>query len=277
MYKTIVVHLDCGKRRSERLHLAISIAEEFGAYLIGAFALAPIHTQSYAEAEAAPIIKSLEQRQRADAEHQAAREFRQTVGSRVAGSEWRLLRGDPVTGLAELAYYADLVVVGQHDTHKHLSDGVPDHFADDVVMAAGKPVLIVPYAGHFPSIGRRSFIAWKPTREASRAVWGALPLLQRSDAVEVGCFEDESRASSDGDVERLQLARYLEFHGIEAKVTMTPVSIDAGYAILSRAAEFGADSITMGAYGHSRVREAVFGGATRTVLDHMTVPVIMAH
>ena len=277
MYKTVVVHLDCGKRRSERLHLAISIAEQFSAYLIGAFALDPVRTQTYAEAEAAPILASLEQKQRAEAAQQAAREFRQAVESRVPASEWRSLRGDPVVGLTELAYYADLLVIGQHDPDSYLSDGVPDHFADDVVMAAGKPVLVVPYAGHFPAIGRRSFIAWKRTREASRAISGALPLLKRSEAVEVGCFEDMSRASSDGDVDRLQLARYLEFHGIDAKVTMTPVEIDFGSAILSRAADFGADSIVMGAYSHSRVRERVFGGATRTVLESMTMPVIMAH
>jgi nucleotide-binding universal stress UspA family protein len=103
-------------------------------------------------------------------------------------------------------------------------------------------------------------------------------MLKRSEKVEVVSFESGKSALPTDEVAREDMARYLERHAVKAKVSRTGLGeLNAGDAILSRAADLGADSIVMGAYGHSRVRERVLGGATRTVLDHMTVPVLMSH
>jgi nucleotide-binding universal stress UspA family protein len=156
---------------------------------------------------------------------------------------------------------------------------VPSDFVSDVVLAAGKPVLIVPYVGHFDQVGKRSFVAWNATREAARALTDALPMLERADGVEVAWF-DPGRGTSDGIQERARAdtAHYLEQHGIRAHVARHPAAgLDVGDLILSRAADAAADSIVMGAYGHSRLRERILGGATRNVLKSMTVPVLMSH
>jgi nucleotide-binding universal stress UspA family protein len=276
-YRTIVVHLDCGMRRAERVGLSVTLAEQFDAYVIGVFALDIMRIPSYAEAEAAPILVAIERKKRVEAEQQAEREFREIVGSRIK-SEWRTFTGEPVAAVAFAARCADVVLIGQFDPDHYEADCVPRYFMQDVVLAAGKPVLIVPYAGHYAHVGKRSMVAWKPTREASRAVWDALPILQRSDAVKVVTFERGKTVLPNEESARSDMARYLERHAVNATVTTSAAyKIGVGEAILSSAADFGADSIVMGAYGHSRLRERVLGGATRTILDSMTIPVLMSH
>jgi nucleotide-binding universal stress UspA family protein len=277
-YKTIIVHLDCGPRRAERLRLGVAIAEAFDAHLIGLFALDVMRIPSYADAEAAPIIVELERKRRAEMAAEAESEFRDKLGARAVKSEWRVLTGEPVAAVVFTARCADLLLIGQLDPDNYEADCVPRYFMEDVVLAAGKPVLVVPFAGHFARVGKRSMVAWKPVREASRAVSDALPMLRRADAVEVVSFERGKTASLDEEIARQDMARYMDRHTVNAKVSKTVLeALEVGEAILSRAADFGADSIVMGAYGHSRLRERVLGGATRTVLDSMTVPVLMSH
>lgn len=278
-YKTILVHLDCGPRRSERLALSIKIAEAFDAHLIGVFALEVMRIPAYAEAEAAPIMVTLEKKKRDEAAQQAEQEFRAAVRVRAVSNEWRVLPGEPVIAVTFTARCADLVVIGQLDPERYAdTDCVPRYFTEDVVLEAGKPVLVVPYAGHFDHVGTRSMVAWKPTREASRAVRDTLSMLKRSDAAEVVSFERGKSPLPADEIARRDMARYLERHGVNAKVVGAAVDkLAVGEAILSRAADFGADSIVMGAYGHSRLRERVLGGATRTLLDSMTMPVFMSH
>jgi nucleotide-binding universal stress UspA family protein len=149
----------------------------------------------------------------------------------------------------------------------------------DVVLDAGKPVLIVPYLGHFDHVGKKPLVAWNAAREAALAVFESLPVLQRADSVDVVSFErrrDEERQPDE--FEREAMSRYLGRHGVKASVKRDVVpDSNVGDLILSRAADAGADAIVMGAYGHSRLRERVLGGATRRVLESMTVPVMMSH
>lgn len=111
------------------------------------------------------------------------------VANRVANAEWRTLAGDPVDAVTFCARCADLVVIGQLDPETCEADCVPTYFVQDVVLGAGKPVLIVPFAGHFGQVGGRAMVAWNASREASRAVRDALPLLKRSEAVELVSFD----------------------------------------------------------------------------------------
>jgi nucleotide-binding universal stress UspA family protein len=277
-YKTIIVHLDCGARRTERLRLAILLADAFDAHLIGVFALDVMRIPSYAMAEAGPVVLDIERKRREEAEAHAVREFRDATALRADNSEWRTFTGEPVAAVAFSARCADLLVIGQLDPNTYETDCIPAYFTEDVLLSAGKPVLVVPYAGRFDTFGRRPLVAWKPVREASRAVWDALPVLKRADTVEVASFERGKVASANDEVARNDMARYMQRHGINGRISRTPIeTLKVGEAILSRAADLGADSIVMGAYGHSRLRERVLGGATRIVLDSMTVPVLMSH
>jgi len=121
-------------------------------------------------------------------------------------------------------------------------------------------------------------IAWDAGVEAARAVRDALPLLRRADTVEVAVFDPERGRREHGEQPGADVALYLARHGVKVSVArQSGADFEVGAQILSRAADTGADLIVMGAYGHSRVRELVLGGVTRTILESMTVPVLMSH
>ncbi len=137
---------------------------------------------------------------------------------------------------------------------------------------------MVPYAGSFPSVGKRVLIAWDGTREATRAAHDALPLIAAAEAVTV-----VSVAGRESDLEQQhpsldRIVRHLERHGL---VVRKEEDVQAGLPVcdllLSLASDIEADLIVAGAYHHSRLREAVLGGVSRELLDHMTVPVLMSH
>ena len=197
-YRTIIVHIDCGKRRAERLRLSAAIAEVFDAHLVGVFAVDIMRIPAYALPETAPIVMDTEAKRRAEAASEAEHEFRDVAGRRASKAEWRAFTGDPVAAVALNARCADLVVIGQFDPNSYETDCVPPYFTEDLVLSAGKPVLIVPYAGHFAQVGERPMVAWNGAREASRAVWDALPMLKRSDKVEVVSFESGKSAKVAG-------------------------------------------------------------------------------
>jgi nucleotide-binding universal stress UspA family protein len=152
---------------------------------------------------------------------------------------------------------------------------VPKDFVESVILESGKPTLVVPYAGHYPSVGHNVLIAWKPTRECAHAVAAAVPLMERAVRVHVVSWGVDTFLPAET---TFGVVRYLRWHGIEATAQRyEDVPDDLGEILLSRAADEAADLLVMGCYGHSRIRELVMGGATRVVLKSMTVPVLMAH
>jgi nucleotide-binding universal stress UspA family protein len=137
-------------------------------------------------------------------------------------------------------------------------------------------VLVVPRYGTFDTVGERVLVAWNGSREATRAVHDALPILKLATKVTVLSIDPE-RDTGDR-IPSADIALHLARHGVAAEGTSTVgLDISVGDLLLSRAADLGADLIVMGAYGHSRMRELVLGGATRHILQHMTVPVLMSH
>jgi len=184
-------------------------------------------------------------------------------------TEWRDIHS--LRQLPTHARYADLTIMGQTD------DGAHDHVTE-MVMTVGRPVMVIPRRGSFPSIGRRPLIAWNASREATRAVFDALPLLRRADRVTVLTLDADSGAGGEDRVPGADIGLTLARHMVPVEVVhSTRGEIDAGNALLSRAADCGADLIVMGAFGHSPLHERVLGGATRHILQHMTVPVLISH
>jgi nucleotide-binding universal stress UspA family protein len=136
-------------------------------------------------------------------------------------------------------------------------------------------VLAVPYAYERKPVGRRILVAWNGSREAARAVGDAMPLLERAEHVQVAVFRPDA---GPGELPGADLAAHLARHGARANVTRHEASdIDVGNLLLSTAFDAQADLIVMGAWGHSRLAELVLGGVTRTILESMTVPVLMSH
>lgn len=275
-YKTILVHFDHRPRSTERLGLAFGLAQEFEAHLVGLFAAGGPRLPSYAEAEGGPVLRDLLEHRHKEVLRESERRFRE-VAKRYGGerSEWRVSHSDPAAAMRLSARYADLVVAGQPEEQ---DEGDLRGLADELVFSVGRPVLFVPYAGRFPALGKRVLVAWDAGREAARAVTDALPLLRRAESVEVCAFEPERGRRDHGEQPGADVGLFLARHRIKVTVArQSGARYDIGSQILSRAADIGADLIVMGAYGHARVREMVLGGATRTLLEAMTVPVLMSH
>ena len=221
---------------------------------------------------AAPVASVPSEGERADTVEER---FREELQLRGLDGEWLILDHTDLTKLIELAEAADLAILGQHTGDN--SDGVTWLRPDNVVTAVGRPVLVVPYAGTFALVGTRVLIAWDGTREAN-ALHDALPLIGNAEAVtvmHVGTHEaDLDRARP-----RLErVVRHLQRHGVKAQPEETLCGdITISDVLLSRTADLGADMIVAGAYHHSQLREALLGGVSRDLLDHMTVPVLMSH
>jgi nucleotide-binding universal stress UspA family protein len=276
-YKTILVHLDVGARTGARLDLACRLAGRFDAHLVGVHALTEIRLPGYAAVMTGQSDQLAEFQAHAAAELRERSEalFRKRVeAAGLAKTEYRASRADALAAVPLHARYADLVVAGQPDARD--ASGVEPDFVERLLLAAGRPVLVVPYAGSFGDAGKRVLVAWNASREATRALTDSIPLLREAEAVHVIAFDPA--AAPHGEVPGADIGLYLARHGIKVTVSQqTAPDVDVGNQLLSRAADIAADLIVMGAWGHSRLQELVMGGVTQTILRSMTVPVLMSH
>ena len=276
-YKTIVVLIDRAWR-VEQLEVAFALAADMDAHLVGLYAVRTPGIPSFALAEAASVAVKLQELQRADraAREDAARKAFEAAAkhSGHAKHEWRVTRADALMAVAQSARYADLIIAAQPQP-KADEAGNPPESHSTLALVAGRPVLHVPYVGRFAHLARRVMVAWSATRESARAVTDSLPLLRQAESVRVVVFNP---GSEHGEQPGADVALYLARHGVKVAVVQRKnTEVGIGELILSDAADDNADLIVMGAYGHSRIRELVLGGATRTVLESMTVPVLMSH
>jgi nucleotide-binding universal stress UspA family protein len=274
-YKTLLVHVDNGKRAPLRVDIACRLAKESDAHLIGLHALTVVKLPSYALAEGGVQVRELHERMLRESAAAAEQVFKRGVqAAGLAKSEWRTSRRDATDSVPVHGRYADLLVIGQPSETD--GSGVEPDFAERLLLAAGRPVLLIPYAGDFPSVGKRVLVAWNAGREATRAITDAIPILREAQQVDVIAFNP--KAAPHGEVPGADIGLYLARHGIKVNVSQqTAEDVDVGNQLLSRAADLDVDLIVMGAYGQARMKELVLGGATRTILKSMTVPVLMSH
>jgi nucleotide-binding universal stress UspA family protein len=283
-YKDIVVTVDATPSGRARLDLAAALAERFEAHLIGLYTsilmpLAPTadgYFDRFDRSLLDPLYREFSQKM-AERERVAQSLFREVSGRRGLAAEWRISEGYPTENATLHGRYVDLIVLGQSnpdDTEAALFQPHPD----EVALAVGRPVLVVPYAGRFEDCGRRVLVAWDASRVATRAVNDAMPLLAAAETVTVLSVDPGDDGRAHGEVPGMDIAVHLARHGVKATVeTTVSGGIGVGNALLSRASDSGADLLVMGAYGHTRIRELLLGGATRTVLESMTLPVLMSH
>lgn len=274
--RQVLVHLDSTDAALHRLRVAREIAQDHGTAVSALFAAMPSFTGlpypvETASSAVAPLIE-IDNERRA----QTRRAFDQACSTPGPIPSWSETEEVPiVSAVVQQALYADLLVLGQHNPFDPNAGTLPADFAESVIVASGKPALVVPYTGWAGRVGSTVAIAWKCTRESARAVSAALPLLQRSGRVHVLAWGEPTSAVQG---KTLNLEGYLKLHGIEVtwhRQGSEPEAI--GELLLSRAFELEADLLVMGCYGHSRARELVLGGASRTVLRSMTLPTLMAH
>jgi len=279
-YKDLLVVLDSEATARERLDLAAALAERFAAHLVGLYPLptpqVPRHLGYYDPALLDPFLAEL--RERASSAAVKMREtFEHVTGLRRLSAEWREITEGPDADPVLHARYADLAILGQLDPDRVETESIQPR-PEQVALASGRPVLIVPYAGRFDNVGRRIVIAWSSTREAARAVSDAMPFLESADLVNVLTIDPREGPDGHGELPGADIAVHLARHGVKAQIERTvSAGLPVGEVLLSRIADLGADLLVMGAYGHSRVRELLLGGATRSVLRSMTLPVLMSH
>jgi nucleotide-binding universal stress UspA family protein len=167
------------------------------------------------------------------------------------------------------------VIVEQTD---NVADGVDFDVAEECALASGRPTLVVPFKGQFPTVGRRILVAWNDSREAALAVYGALPFFEKSEKVDVLLGRAQEGFHSITRYPDLKITDYLRRHAATVEEhCFDPPDTEVGAAILDEAQRVGSDLIVMGAYGRSWFSELILGGATRDVLSKMRVPVLMAH
>ena len=279
-YKDLLVVLDPEPPARGRLDLAVALAERFSAHLVGLYPLPtpqrPRELGYYDPALLDPFYENLRERARATAE--TVREhFEHAAGLRGISAEWRLIPEGPESDPALHARYADLTILGQLDPDRAETEMLRPR-PEQVTLASGRPILVVPYAGRFEAVGKRVVIAWNSSREAARAVHDAMPLLAAAEAVTVLTIDAREGPHGHGEMPGADISLHLARHGVKVQIEHT-VSGDLpiGEVLLSRLADLAADLLVMGAYGHSRMRELLLGGATRSLLRSMTVPVLMSH
>ncbi len=282
-FKDILVHLDTSPRCATRLAIAADLAARHGAHLTGLAVIdLPPPDVFYGFPSAFMDVQRaedlIERMRDVRMEEAGAIEasFRETLRQNGLSGEWRLVEGAIDETVVLHTRYADLVVIGQPDRDDR--SGRAAVLTPRTLMTSGRPILIIPFAGEFPTLGSNVLIGWDGSGEAARALNDAMPLLQTANKVTVLAINPRPGIGGDGDVPAADIALHLARHDVKAEAAHTvAIDISEGDALLSYAADIGADLLVCGLYGHSPLRERAFGGVTRSLLTEMTVPVLMAH
>jgi len=198
-------------------------------------------------------------------------------------AEWRTIdsgTGQIADALMDHVRCADLVVTahyGPEDKDAHNGDAGYGAVAETLAIDSGRPVLMLPKHIKDDTVGQHVTIAWDGSREAVRAVYDAVDLLKDAKSVRVLSVGEAPRNGTNSMLPAAEIAATLTRRGINCEADhVVQGNLSIGDAILGRAADMGSDLLIMGIYGHSKLREFVFGGATRHILRHMTLPVLMS-
>jgi nucleotide-binding universal stress UspA family protein len=288
-WTSLLVHADASEQFAQRLRVALRLARQMGVTLDALYAVTnPATALSFSFGSAlgagygnygtdgamvdALLQAEAEQRKRSRAVFDRARLAE--PDERVS-LHWQESNGDPVSAMVDSAWAADLLVLGQHDPSKP-APGVPPSFVSDVLLASGKPAVVAPYIGAGDAVGNSVVLAWKPTPEAARAVAAALPLLRHAQTVHLALWDGLPSHRVHASTSNIE--KYLRHHGVQVRVLRQGhPDRQLGEHLLSLCADVQADLLVMGCYSHSRARERVLGGVTQTILQSMTLPVLMSH
>ena len=273
--KDILVHVDNNKTCASRLETAVNLALAHDAHLTGVCVIAHARYPGYLEAQIPSDVLEAQGAAAKEMAEEGKKAFLDAVDRNKLAGECRIVEGDLIDALALHGRYSDVLVVSQRDPETNLT---PGDMPDRLILSVGRPVIVVPYVGRYPTVGQNVLVAWDASRLATRAVNDALPILRAAKKVSILALNPQGGDGGHGEVVGADIALHLARHGVKAEATHVHVDdIEIGDMLLSRAADAGADMIVMGAYGHRRLRELVLGGVTQHMLGHMTAPVLMSH
>lgn len=271
MYRTLMVVVDDDPGLEQRLACARQLAQRFDAFVRGLHVMPlPVIPVGYGEAAAyvGPELIEAQRKANQDTAERLRTRFNTALAELVPAIEWRAIEGDPGVVAVDEARTVDLTLAPRTDA-SGLEAFEPD-LAEHLVMGAGTPVLVLPRHLGPTDVGRHVVVAWNGSRQACRAVHDALPLLGFAERVELLTIGEDAAASFDDALAMLRR------HGLEPEAVRLAEEGPVGPQLLHEAASRGADLLVMGAYGHSRLRELVLGGATRHVLAHASCPLLLS-
>ena len=276
MVKDIIVNLSVTTEGSIAGKYAISVAAALQAHLTGvAFIYDPVVPISGAGYIPAEVIET--QRDDSEAAAEAAIKSFTTAADQAGVSAEPVMTSASLAGagdqFARMARRFDLAIVGQSQPEISSMEQI---IGETTLFESGRPIIIVPYIQKAPFKTDNVMICWDGSRTAARAVADAIPIIGNRGRVEIVIVANE-RGKQD-EIEGADIGQHLARHGLKVDVhRISGGDIDVGDALLSHAADSGADLMVMGGYGHSRLREFVLGGATRSIFESMTVPVLLSH
>ncbi|MES0884020.1 universal stress protein [Roseibium sp. SCP14] len=277
--KNIAIGYRGSENTDTALHLAITLSKKYGAALSGLCINAPIAEEpQFRTWMPETLVRSL-QKASDESVQNAEMKFRETAAAhQFAGPlDWVVEQGDVDEVLSRAARYHDLLVIGQYTS----SDEVSRYRVqpENVVIRAGRPLLIVPADVTVQRFERPHVtVAWDGSRSAARALSDALLLFGSECVFEVTRVVGKERASEISAEPGRDIIKYLTRHGVEAREKLLIAGKhQVAQTLVEHCSKSGSDFLVMGAYGHSRLREDLFGSVSRTVIEATKTPVLMAH
>lgn len=277
LLKDLMVHVDHTRHSAVRLDAAIALAMAHDAHLIGVYVLTHPHVPNFIRAQIPEEFLKAQAEEIVAYAEKARAQFEDAVHRSGVKGEWRVVEGQPEPILSLHGRYCDLCVLGQRERPGEELAADPD-MPDRLILSLGRPVLLIPRGDAYPAIGERILVAWDASRLAARAVNDALPLLRRAQSVSVLAVHSRQANEVHDAIPCAEICLHLARHGVVSEAQHANAEdMTVGEVLLSRAVDQGIDLLVMGAYGHTRWRELVLGGATRHILSHTAVPVLMSH
>jgi len=274
--KTILIHIDSSSSCEHRLHTAIQLANQHNAQLTGIYVIPDFPEPTYYEAQISVDIIAEIDKEALETAKFNQRKYVDLASMADFSLTIDIAKGNLISVLDDYARFNDLLVLGQSNPDE--SQVMSEALADNLVLEAGTPCLVVPHTSSRQFAAKRILVAWNASREAARTLKDALPILRAADYVEVLLVNPPQHEADKDNTHGKSVSLFLIQHGIKPAIeVITDSKAKPGDSIIARASEISADIIVMGAYGHSRLREIILGGVTRKLLRQMTVPVFISH
>lgn len=278
MIGRIAVHLNNDKGCQRRISAAIKLATQHKSELIGVYPSNLAPQRGYDGTVIPEELHKVIRNKAAHARTETQILFTEQAAAAGLTAHWRSPQGDPDEVLALHARYCDLLVMSKAE-HRDTVTAIIPNLPESVVMAAGRPVLMIPTVGEIDTIGKRILFCWDQKRESARAFNDATSLLGKCSELVVLSVDADPEMLHNQDIPQDDFSNYCVSLGyprpkIEQK---SSEGYGVGNIILNTATDYASDLIVMGAYGHSRMRQWIMGGASRTLLGSMTVPVLLSH
>lgn len=279
MIGRIALDLQKDTNYQRRLKTAIQLAQDHQAELVGVYTTRLQQRYIFDDVSVPSQVRTIMGIYLQEEKEEMKGLFLESTNEAKVKAHWRAPEGPPEEALIMQARYADLIVMSQTENRQTVGNMLPNH-TEAVIMTAGRPVLMVPYAGDaLPCLGKRVLVCWDYGRRAARALADAHPILASAQEIVALTIDPNKEMLRTRGIEPDDLQAYCKAHNYPElrEVFKNSSDNDIGNTILNTATDYGCDLIVMGAYNRNRMREWAFGGTSKTLLQSMTVPILFSH